>query len=479
MISNLREQLADRTFLGVVEYTNDPHRTGKVRVRVEQLHGRRGSLNSIPTEHLPWAAPDFDNTGGSFAVPNIDKVVNVTFQQGDVKRPVYDSAAHLNYNLQARLNGMNDAAYDAFFAVTYDDQHQYYHDLTDGVVFDYMKSQFNIRPNGDMVMGLRDNTAKFFLGSPDATQPMVLGGHLLAWLSKLMQAMVSGAFLDERGNPVAPTPLLLEIINEYMVNQDKFLSDHCFLVDDQRIKPQTRSYDKQIHGDKFTTESNLQALPMTERGGYVAVPRLPGAENPVGVPPTNYATNLISTTLPISPLPQELVRFAKPFPENLPNGGIPLAKMSLSKYLCQSFPEKDERSYLLNDAATSLDKMLDVYAATKSSRLSPITLTKGYQNATRQKVVSTQFIDAPRAGGDPFGWGNQVELFWGISKRDTCLVNAIKHLLDTGAFKGEPTSEEQTLMWLLTHAKEYKWCNAGRDANGNPQWWHWLHDPTI
>lgn len=479
MISSIREQLDDRAFLGVVEYTNDPRRTGKVRVRIEQLHGRIGSTNFIPTEHLPWAAPDFDNTGGSFSVPAIGKVVNVTFMQGDIKRPVYDSAAHLNYNLQDRLNGMSDAEYSSFYTVCYDDRHQYYHSLNEGIVFDYVKSQFNIRPNGDMVMGLRDNAAKFFLGSPDASQPMMLGGHFMAWFDKFMQAQLSGAFLGNLGAPVIPTPLLLEITNEYMANREKFLSDHCFLTDDQRIKPQTRPFDKQIPGDKYNTESSFQGQPLTEPSGYVPEPRLPGGENPVGVHPTNYATNLSSTTLPHNPLPQELLRLAKPFAENLANGNIPLVKMTISKYLSRSFPEQDERSYLLDDAALSLDKMLDAYAATKAGGLPAITLTKGYQNATRQTVVSAQFAAAPAAGNDPFGWGNQAELFWGISKRDSPLVDAIKHLLDTGVFKGNPTREEQTLMWLLTHAKEYKWRNVGRDANGDQQWWHWLYDPPL
>lgn len=79
----------DQSYLGVVEDNMDPLKIGRVRVRLHGLY------DDIPTAALPWSTPNFPlgagGVKGSFIVPEIGAVINVTFDDGDIYEPKYDS----------------------------------------------------------------------------------------------------------------------------------------------------------------------------------------------------------------------------------------------------------------------------------------------------------------------------------------------------------------------------------------------------
>jgi len=89
----------NQSYLGVVEDNNDPLKYGRVRVRLHGLY------DDIPTEALPWSTPNFPlgagGVKGSFIVPEVGVVINVTFDDGDIYEPKYDTkcldAANLNF----------------------------------------------------------------------------------------------------------------------------------------------------------------------------------------------------------------------------------------------------------------------------------------------------------------------------------------------------------------------------------------------
>lgn len=77
----------DKTYLGIVEDNNDPLKHGRVRVRLHGLY------DDIPTHALPWSTPNFPlgagGKKGSFIVPELGAVVNVTFDNADIYEPKY------------------------------------------------------------------------------------------------------------------------------------------------------------------------------------------------------------------------------------------------------------------------------------------------------------------------------------------------------------------------------------------------------
>ena len=474
MIKQVRDRLDDKQFTGVIEAVNDKKRIGRVKVRVHQLHGRPGDKQFIETEDLPWASPTTDLTGGSFTVAGIGKVVNVIFVEGDIYRPVYSSALHLNYNLQEKLLSLTDEQYAEFYALAYDDKHQYYQDLKDGLMFDYVKSKFNIRPNGDMIMGLRDNKANLFLGSEDASEPAMLTARWLKFFDKLIGVLLGvkgGPYIGNLGADVIPAPALMDIVNEHYAIRDTFKSEHVFITDNQRVKPNERKFDKNISADLFNSESTYEKRPVSEAVGYVPAARSESASVPAGVAPDAFLNQIGTSKLPKNPLPIELAKLANPVGGSVANGLIPVSALGKSRYLAQSFG--DERAFLLPDAAIEFDSLLDDYNRLRSSDMPDIIPMKGYQSILRQEAISKQFADAANRGEDPFGWGNQVELYWGLKVKPSDNVR-IKAMLNDPKIEAK-SGEEKTLRWLQKNAPLRGWYLAGRDANGDAQWWHWIY----
>lgn len=83
---------------GRVEYNQDPLQRGRVKIRINEVHGEfeGGEANEnnwwIPTEELPWAEISHISGGGydygSFIAPEVGSTCYVTFEKNDPNYPV-------------------------------------------------------------------------------------------------------------------------------------------------------------------------------------------------------------------------------------------------------------------------------------------------------------------------------------------------------------------------------------------------------
>jgi hypothetical protein len=476
------------TYTGVVEDIIDPKRRGRIKVRVHRFHGKKTDADHIPTEDLPWAIPSLDITGCSFSIPAVGKVIHVEFLGGDRYIPVYQDIEHYNVNLQDKLHSLNDEQYGAFWAHSFDDKHQYYHEKDKGVVFDYVKSNMNIDTKGNIKLNLRDNKSKVFIGSPDASQQAMLGNHWMNFFEELVMNLMGakgGPYLGNLGVPVIPNPSMIEVLNKFLAMKEKFLSDHVYIVDDNRVKAQKRGFDKVQDGDLFNDEKQ-EVVKKADIVGYQPEERAVGAETPENVPPQKFSENLKSEELPTKPTDNDLAKTIAP--TSIGNGQYPVNQLTRSRWLARNF--QDEQAYLLHEAATSLDDFLDSYTD-DADNSEGINVIKGYHNYERQLNIRKQYsVVAPIAGTSPFGFANQVVLYWGIDSVED--KAAAKKFLRTGEL---PSLEGKTsnlngvdmhwqssvyplihsLKWLVENGKRYGWKLAGNDKNGEPQWWHWIY----
>lgn len=475
----VRRELYNNDYIGVVEDINDPKKIGRAKVRVECLHGRKNDKNSIPTADLPWLEPS--SRGNSFGTSSVGKVVYIAFEDGDYYKGSYFADEHYDINLQEKLESLSDSSYQNFYSIYFDAKHQYTYEDGVGVMFDYMKSNINMRDNGDIRLNLKDNSAKLFLGTEDASQQAILGNHLIDWMDELVQNLIGaygGPYLGNMSAPVIPNPKMIECLNKYLAIKQTFLSDHVYIVDDKKVKPQKRKFDKLQLNDNWNSEdlkpvnNPPEKLPEPE-------PRQESGGNPSdgNVPPSNYSENLSTSTLSDNASNEDKLRQIKPFTDNTENGKIPLENMTISKYLAKSFSE-DERKYLLDESAKALDSWIDSYQSQKASDWSTILVTKGYQNYERQVNTRKQYpLKAPLAGQDPFGFGNQVELYFGIDKNDADLTQQVKDYLNRGSIDSNITRSPQieTLDWLIKNGAKFGWKIAGKTSTGEVQWWHWIY----
>ncbi len=477
----VKRDIYDDDYIGIVEDIKDPKKIGRAKVRIEALHGRSGDRNYIPTEDLPWLEPS--SRGNSFGTSSIGKVVYVSFENGDYYKGSYFADEHYDINLQEKLESLTDSAYQNFYSIYYDAKHQYFYEDKIGIIFDYMKSNINMRDNGDIRVNLKDNTAKLFLGTEDASQQAMLGNHFIDWMDEFIQNLMGaygGPYLGNLAAPIIPHPKMIECLNKYLAIKQTFLSDHVFIVDDNKVKPQKRKFDKLQSNDNWNTE-DLQKVNNAPSTLPESTPRTESGGNPpdAGVPPTNFSDNLGSSTLPDNPTIEDKLRTVKPFTDNTENGKIPVENMTTSAYLSALFSdENDERKYLLDEASKALDSWLDSYQTQKKSDWLDIKATKGYQNFERQENTKKQYpLKAPKAGTDPFGFGNQVEIYFGIDKNDADLAQSAKDYLNRGSIDpNKPRSPQiEALDWLVSNSGQYGWKNAGRTSVGDVQWWHWIY----
>ncbi|MFM2393515.1 MAG: hypothetical protein RLZZ546_1497, partial [Bacteroidota bacterium] len=103
---------------------------------------------------------------------------------------------------------------------------------------------------------------------------------------------------------------------------------------------------------------------------------------------------------------------------------------------------------------------------------------KGYQNFERQTNTRKQYpLKAPNAGEDPFGFGNQAEIYFGIDKNDADLTQLVKDYLNRGSIEPNVTRVPQieALDWLIKNGATFGWKLAGNTVSGDVQWWHWIY----
>lgn len=244
-MSEFEEILKNSEFVGIVEDNEDPDKKQRLRIRVPFLHG---TVNDIPTSSIPWANPKRDLNGLSFSIPDKAKVVNVYFPDGNLYYPIYDSAEHLNINLQKKIEEYSGEDYTNFIALLYNHNSQIYIDNQKGLFIRYKFNELNISEEG-MALNLKDNQATLFLGDEKGNQEALLGTNFMQWFDTLMQTLMD-PYIGNSGAPVIANPNMINVIAQYNAKRNMFLSKHVYLTDNNQIRRDKITFDAQI-GDEM------------------------------------------------------------------------------------------------------------------------------------------------------------------------------------------------------------------------------------
>jgi len=217
----------DKIWFGLVEENKDPDRLGRIKVRVQSIY------DDIPLEDIPWAMPMRNISGCSFELPAIGKIVSVIFGQDNLYEPYYMFADHYNTNLQKKLKDLDDNIYTDFFAITFDHRTKIYAD-DEELTIDYKYNKITVN-NDEINLELKDNQRKLNLGCQTAGQQAVLGNHWFDWMDKFVNALLKPtSLLDSKGAPVLKTEID-QLLVEYKSIRETFVSNHVYIVDDNKI----------------------------------------------------------------------------------------------------------------------------------------------------------------------------------------------------------------------------------------------------
>lgn len=248
------EILKNGQFIGLVEENEDPDKKQRVRVRVPFLHGEK---KDIPTNDLPWAEPKRDLNGITFQVPDKDKVVYITYPDGNLYYPIYEAAVHLNINLQKKIEQFSGEDYTSFIAFCYNHNTQIWAENKKGLNIIHKFNGINILSD-EMTLLLKDNQSTLYLGDNTGNQELMLGTNFMQWFDTLMQVL-NNPYIGNSGAPVVANPQLLQVLAQYQAKRSTFLSRHIFAVDNNQVKKKDFDVDGQI-GDKIERDTKDKDL---------------------------------------------------------------------------------------------------------------------------------------------------------------------------------------------------------------------------
>lgn len=250
----------DKLWLGLVEDNKDPDKLGRIKVRVQSV------FDDIPVEDIPWANPVKSLSSRSYEIPAIGKIVSVFFPNDNLYEPYYMFSDHYNVNLKKKLSDLSDDEYVNFVAVVFDHRTKVYSDDSN-LTMDYLYNKITI-DNDNINLELKDNNRKVNIGTKNATQQAVLGNHFFDWFDKFMDKLAEPtSLIGNTGAPVLKTELDLLIV-EYKTLRKNFVSDHVYLVDDNKVSKLDTEYDSPIMDDGvsindesiFNTESVKEGI---------------------------------------------------------------------------------------------------------------------------------------------------------------------------------------------------------------------------
>lgn len=253
LVSNFESFGRENEWPGVVVDVNDPQKNGRLRINVPRFFG------TFEIDDIPWASPTYSSSGREFVKMDVGKVVNLSFPNGDIYHPEWSFAEHYNINLKNKIDTLTEEAYLQFQALVFDANFQFYEEASgEGMVLDYVKSKFQITPEGDMILNLRDNSSTMYLGSNDADQSAMLGDRFIKWFDEFIKNMIGnygGPYLGNLSAPVIANPAMLQICNKYFSIRSApaahFLSDRVKLVDNDAVNPNQREFDLTPQGDEY------------------------------------------------------------------------------------------------------------------------------------------------------------------------------------------------------------------------------------
>lgn len=252
-VDKLVELLGDRVWPAVVEDINDPMRTGRVKARVKYI------FDDIDVDDLPWASPWKPLHGKDYKGPDKGQIVNVTFFNGDVNSPEYFASEHFDVNLQSKLEELTPDDYKTFAAIYYDRNLRIFKTDTDGLTIDYKNSKLNVNDDSDITMQLKDSNTQLNLGDLDATQKALLTDHFFNWFITFMSALKDQPYFGNMGAPVVTGPALMAAISQFDSLKDTFMSKHVFIVDNDEVTKQDKTYSQQ-EGDTYKSYENESVI---------------------------------------------------------------------------------------------------------------------------------------------------------------------------------------------------------------------------
>ncbi|CAG7580916.1 MAG: baseplate hub + tail lysozyme [uncultured marine phage] len=251
----MEKDLSNKVFVGKVEDNEDPKKLGRCRIRVLNVYD-----DAIPVEAIPWASPHKDLNGNSFILPEVGKIVTITFDHGKYYMPIYHYAQHYNVNLEKKLTSLSGESYTSMRSLVFDHKTQIFSNDTDGLMMDYKFSQINIK-DGSIDLNLKNNSGKVSIGTNNATQEAILGTNFLAWFDEFVDNLLGssgGPYLGNYGAPVIANPAFINVLIKYKAQKDpKFLSDNVYFNDNGYVNKVDRIAESQIGDDwKSTIEEN-------------------------------------------------------------------------------------------------------------------------------------------------------------------------------------------------------------------------------
>jgi hypothetical protein len=253
--------ILSNTVLGTVQDNKDPKKLGRCKIRVANI------FDDIPVEDIPWAAPHKDLNGNQFILPEVGKVVNVTFEDGKYYTPVYSYAQHYNINLEKKLSTLSGENYSSMRSLMFDHKTQIFSNDSDGLMVDYKFNQINIQDN-TIDVNLKSNSGKLSLGTNNATQEAILGTNFLNWFDEFVDNLLgqnAGPYLGNLGAPVIPNPALINVLLKYKALKDpKFLSNNVYFNDNGYVNQVNRISESQ-KGDDW--RSTVLDNDLVEKGG--------------------------------------------------------------------------------------------------------------------------------------------------------------------------------------------------------------------
>jgi len=238
----------DKLWFGLVEDNKDPDRLGRIKARVQSV------FDNIPIEDIPWATPIKTLSARSYEAPAIGKIVSVFFPNDNLYEPYYMYADHYNVNLGKKLSDLSDDEYANFVAVLFDHRTKVYADDS-ALTMDYLYNKITIT-NDNINLELKDNNRKVNIGCKTASQQAVLGNHWFDWFDKFVACLIKpNSLIGNLNSPVLKTELE-QLLTEYQLKRETFVSDHVYIVDDNKVDKLEMKYNSPIMDDGVKINSN-------------------------------------------------------------------------------------------------------------------------------------------------------------------------------------------------------------------------------
>lgn len=274
-MTEFEQILQTGTFVGIVEDNEDPDKKQRVKIRIPFLHGKSSEISK---DSIPWAQPKRDLNGLSCIIPDKGKIVSVKFPDGNAYYPEYESAEHLNINLQKKLEEYSGEDYTSFQALLYDHNSQIYIDNSKGLFIRHKLQEINMSEDF-IAINLKDNQSTLFLGDAKGNQEAMLGTNFMEWFDTLMQTLLD-AYIGNSGAPCIANPNLINVFSNYQAKRMNFLSKHVYVTDNNKVRRDELTFEGQkgdeieqtVKSTEITTTSVPVAkiTPMTEERGIAA-----------------------------------------------------------------------------------------------------------------------------------------------------------------------------------------------------------------